>query len=431
MTTPDLDALLARLRTDDPGPARQDAPVAVDPADRLLLDEAAPWLVGVRPDEVAVVDDRYGALALGVALLTGSGGGAVGGGAGDGGVGRDGAGGAVRVHQDACTAEAALDANAARLGLDGAIAHRALGPHLLSGVRVVLLRLPRGLAALRDVAEHVARDADPGVVLLAGGRVKHMTPAMNDVLGESFGDVRATLARGKSRVLVARAPRVPDAGTGFTYPVTVDLADVGLTVAAYGAAFAGASLDLGTRFLLEQLGGAWGERPSPGGADDGPDDGPGDEVRGAGGGGPRDVVDLGCGTGLLATWAARRWPGAAVVAADRSDAAVRSAALTARANGVGDRVRTVRDDAGASLGDASADVVLLNPPFHEGAALRTDAAHRMFASARRVLRPGGELWCVWNAHLRYRPALERTVGPTTQVARDRRFTVTRSVRTTR
>jgi len=404
VTTPDLADLLDRLRTDDDGPRREDSPVAVDAADRLLLDEAAPWVAAAGPGAVAVVDDRYGALTLGVAALAhgADATAAVGAGATSG----PRADGVVRVHQDACTAQAALDANAAALGRAGAFAHHALGPGLLTGARVVVARLPRGLAALRDVAEHVAREAAPDVVLLAGGRVKHMTPAMNDVLGESFADVRASLGRGRSRVLVARSPRVPDAGTPFTYPVTADLPELGLTVAAYGAAFAGASLDLGTRFLLDRLDGA--------------------QV--LGGDGPRDVVDLGCGTGLLAAWAARRWPDARAVAADRSDAAVRSAALTARANGVDARVRTVRDDAGASLPDASADVVLLNPPFHEGAALRTDAAHAMFASAGRVLRPGGELWCVWNSHLRYRPALERAVGPTVQVARDRRFTVTRSAR---
>ncbi|WP_336728347.1 class I SAM-dependent methyltransferase [Cellulosimicrobium cellulans] len=410
MTTspPDLAALLARLRTDHTGPDREDAPVAVDPVDRLLLDllldEAAPRLAGAGPEAVAVVDDRYGALALGAALLTATASTEDGPASGDRPAAR------VRVHQDACTAEAALDANAAALGLAGAYARHGLGTGLLAGTRAVLLRLPRSLAALREVAEHVAREADPGVVLLAGGRVKHMTRAMNDVLGESFADVRASLARGKSRVLVASSPR-PARG-GFTYPVTADLPDVGLRVAAFGAAFAGAGLDLGTRFLLEQLGAAGPDGPAPGGS----------------GAGPLDVVDLGCGTGLLATWAARRWPEAKVVATDRSDAAVRSAALTARENEVGDRVRTVRDDAGATLADASADVVLLNPPFHDGAALRTDAAHRMFATAGRVLRPGGELWCVWNSHLRYRPALERAVGPTTQVARGPRFTVTRSTR---
>nr|WP_154799943.1 class I SAM-dependent methyltransferase [Cellulosimicrobium protaetiae] len=398
--------MLARLRTDDTGPDREDAPVAVDAADRLLLDEAAPWLADARPGDVAVVDDRYGALTLGTALMTSP---AT---PGDGPASGSGTTAAVRVHQDACTAESALDANTAALGLGGAFEHHALGPGLLAGARVVLLRLPRGLAPLRDVAEHVAREAAPDVVLLAGGRVKHMTHTMNDVLAESFEDVRASLARGKSRVLVASSPR--SARGPLTYPVTTDLPDVGLRVAAFGAAFAGAGLDLGTRLLLEQLGSAGG----PAGAS-------ASEVTVAG---PRDVVDLGCGTGLLAAWAARRWPDARVVAADRSDAAVRSAALTARENGVGDRVRTVRDDAGATLADESADVVLLNPPFHDGAALRTDTAHRMFATAGRVLRPGGELWCVWNSHLRYRPALERAVGPTTQVARTPRFTVTRSAR---
>jgi len=42
--------------------------------------------------------------------------------------------------------------------------------------------------------------------------------------------------------------------------------------------------------------------------------------------------------------------------------------------------------------------------------------------------PGGELWCVWNSHLRYRSLLERLVGPTRQVARNPKFTVTASTR---
>jgi 16S rRNA (guanine1207-N2)-methyltransferase len=35
---------------------------------------------------------------------------------------------------------------------------------------------------------------------------------------------------------------------------------------------------------------------------------------------------------------------------------------------------------------------------------------------------------VWNSHLQYRGALERLVGPTRQIARDRKFTVTVSTR---
>jgi 16S rRNA (guanine1207-N2)-methyltransferase len=35
---------------------------------------------------------------------------------------------------------------------------------------------------------------------------------------------------------------------------------------------------------------------------------------------------------------------------------------------------------------------------------------------------------VWNSHLAYRPALARLVGPTRQIDRNPRFTVTCSVR---
>jgi len=50
----------------------------------------------------------------------------------------------------------------------------------------------------------VAADADPVVTVLVGGRVKHMTHAMNDVLRGSFAEVTAGLGRQKSRVLTAR-----------------------------------------------------------------------------------------------------------------------------------------------------------------------------------------------------------------------------------
>ncbi|MGH8965336.1 MAG: methyltransferase, partial [Actinomycetes bacterium] len=54
--------------------------------------------------------------------------------------------------------------------------------------------------------------------------------------------------------------------------------------------------------------------------------------------------------------------------------------------------------------------------------------HRMFRAAGRALRPGGELWCVFNTARQYRPALTRSVGPTVQIAQNPKFTVTRSRR---
>ncbi len=392
----ELGAVLGSLVPWPDDGSRADGPVAVDATDRLLLDEARARLAAADRGDVVVLGDRFGALTLGALAL----------GAPD-----------VRVHTDALDAERALLANAEGTGHGRGrfSVHPALGPDVLAGARTVLLQLPKSLGELTEVAELVGRYAAEDVTLLAGGRVKHMTRTMNDVLAASFSHVRATLARGKSRALVATGPRPGRRDAPLTYPLTArltdrellaaaGLAEGGLDVVAHGAVFAGASLDHGTRFLLSTAD-RWPR------AD-----------------GVRDAVDLGSGTGLLAVVLARRYPDARVVATDRSAAAVASARATAAAAGVADRVTATRDDAGSDLPAASADVVLLNPPFHDRAAVRTDAAHRMFAAAGRVLRPGGELWCVFNTRLRHRPALERAVGPTEHVAQDPRFTVTRSVR---
>jgi 16S rRNA (guanine1207-N2)-methyltransferase len=117
-----------------------------------------------------------------------------------------------------------------------------------------------------------------------------------------------------------------------------------------------------------------------------------------------------------------------VTATDRSAAAAASARLTAEANDVADRVRVTQADGLEQLPDASERLVVLNPPFHSDAAVHTGIAAHLFADAARVLEPGGELWCVWNSHLRYRPLLERVVGETRQVARNTKFTVTASRR---
>jgi 16S rRNA (guanine1207-N2)-methyltransferase len=352
--------------------------VAVDATDRLLLDEAAAALALCGPGEVAVVDDAYGALTLGAVALHGA---------------RD-----VRVAQDLLVGERALARNAERTGLTGSYRSLPLGPELAADARLVLVQAPKALEALREIAETLAASAAPDVTVLAGGRVKHMTHAMNDVLRASFTDVSATLARQKSRVLVARGPRPGPS----SFPRSQEHADLGLTVRAHGAAFAGTKIDVGTRALLGPL-----ERMAPAAS---------------------TGLDLGCGTGVLAVALARSRPGLDVLAVDQSAAAVASATATAAVNGLADRIRVVRDDAADSVPDGSIDLVVCNAPFHVGAAVVTTAADRLFAAAGRVLRPGGELWTVYNSALRHKPTLTRLVGPTDVVDRTPKFTVTVSTR---
>ncbi|WP_062133975.1 class I SAM-dependent methyltransferase [Demequina aestuarii] len=352
--------------------------VAVDAADRLILDESASLRADADAGSIVVIGDAYGALTLGAAHAGATG---------------------IRAHLDALNGERALAANAERAGLEGSNRAFALDPDLVRGARVVLLRLPRSLDALSDIAGLIAAHADPEVVVVAGGRLKHMALSMNDVLSEFFGRLDVTRARQKSRVLVAREPH--DGRDPEPSAARID----GLEVRAFGGTFAGARLDIGTRLLLESL-----PPELKGGTLDDP------------------FIDLACGTGIVGAWLARRHPDAHVYACDQSAIAVKSAHATMLANGIEDRADVVRDDGLGARPPASASFIALNPPFHSGAAVTDVLAPRLFADAARVLRPGGQLWCVWNSALKYRPLLEKAVGPTHQVARNAKFTVTVSTR---
>lgn len=372
-----LDFALLRRHPDVEGHGLE----ASDAADRLILDESAPLVAGAGDGGVVVLDDAYGALALGAAAAGARG---------------------IRVHQDLVTGERALAANAERAGLADRVRSLPLGADLLRGARVVLLRLPRSLDRLDELAGLVAGYAASDVVVVAGGRIKHMSLAMNDVLGAWFERVDVSHARQKSRVLTARGPRAHRQPPAPGWPRGERHGDLGVTVVAHGGVFAGAGIDIGTRFLLEQLDDAVPDAAS--------------------------AVDLACGSGVVAAWLARSRPGLRVTATDRSAAAAASARETAALNGVADRVTVTQADALELLPDASEPLVVLNPPFHSDAALHTGIAAHLFDDTARVLAPGGELWCVWNSHLRYRPVLERAVGPTRQVARNPKFTVTASRR---
>ena len=335
----------------------------------------APTIDLSMPGALAIIGDRHGALTLGSLKLLGA--------------------AQPRVHQDPVLGERALALNAAATGFAGAYASLPLDRELLEGAKLVLIQLPRAIDALREIAWNIAAYADPAVVVLAGGRDKHMSLRMNEVLREHFDEVSAGRGWRKSRVLTGTGLRRPTSASPFPVWGRDRALDFGL--AAYGQTFGGPTLDHGSRLLLETLG------ASP--------------VAGA----PATVVDLGCGNGVLAVSAAKRWPGARVIATDQSAAAVGAARLTAAGAGVA--IELHRADALEAVGDGEADLILLNPPFHTGATVHAGVGHRLIRACMRALKPGGELRLVYNSHLQYRQLVQREIGETKQLARDKTFTV--------
>lgn len=283
---------------------------------------------------------------------------------------------------------------------------------------VVLARLPRAVRAVTDLGLALAAGADGRPLdVVTGGRVKHMTRAFNPALERAFDHVHATRGSGSARCLVARGPRSDAPRAALlegTATVPVGGSPRELSLRAIGDVFGGAAADPGSLLLLDALDAA-GTGAS--GSVDGSDPG------------PADVLDLGCGNGLLTAYLAARLPDAAVHGSDDDLDAVRSTRSTLVASGLArDGVTVGWDDGLAGHEPGSVDLVLLNPPFHDGPGIDPTLVQGLLDAASRVLRRGGQLWLVHNSHLRYRTEVERRVGPVVQRARDRRFTVLSATR---
>jgi len=139
--------------------------------------------------------------------------------------------------------------------------------------------------------------------------------------------------------------------------------------------------------------------------------------------GPADqVLDLGCGYGLLGIVAARLAPQGQAVLVDRSLLAVELARENVRLNGL-ENAAVLAGDGVAPVAGRSFDLVLCNPPFHAGRPADRRVGERLVAQGAAVLHPGGRLYVVCSEFLPYERVLRERLEQVAEVARRGGFKV--------
>ncbi len=98
-----------------------------------------------------------------------------------------------------------------------------------------------------------------------------------------------------------------------------------------------------------------------------------------------DILDLGCGWGVIGTCVARRWPETRVTMADVNLRALELSRENAKRNRA--EVRCLESDGMEAVKGERFDMVITNPPIRAG----KQVIYRMFADAAECLRPGGSL----------------------------------------
>ncbi|MEN8170629.1 MAG: methyltransferase [Pseudomonadota bacterium] len=265
---------------------------------------------------------------------------------------------------------------------------------------LILIKVPKTLALLEDELIRLAPLLTEKTQVIVAGMVKALPSSVWKMLERLWGPTTTSLAKKKAKLIFVK-PEHQDSVGESPYPVCYSLEGTTHRICNHANVFSRDSLDIGTRLFLQHL-----------------PENIGDKV----------VVDLGCGNGVVGLIAAERNPQARLHFVDESFMAVASARENFSHN-LGEE-RVVHFYVGDALSDfdkASADIILCNPPFHQGSTVGGQIARRMFQQSRQVLREGGELWVIGNRHLGYHKVLSKIFGNSEQIASNAKFVIMRAV----
>jgi 16S rRNA G1207 methylase RsmC len=255
--------------------------------------------------------------------------------------------------------------------------------------------LEQQLLALRQVAT-------PATRILAAGKAKDIHSSTLALFEKYLGQTRTSLARKKARLIHCTVDDTSATPLNNPFPTVWPLEGTDMLIHNHANVFSRTSLDIGARFMLDNL-----------------------PVHSA-----RKVIDLGCGNGVLGLALLARDAEVEVTFIDESHMAVASARLNVEHNlpDALPRARFMVNNCLDGVEVGSADRILCNPPFHQLQAITDHIAWQMFSDAHRVLPQGGELWIVGNRHLDYHNKLKRLFANAQVVASNSKFVILKAIK---
>lgn len=255
----------------------------------------------------------------------------------------------------------------------------------------VLIQIPKNMSYFEDILCRLTRHLHAQSQLVCGSMVKHLAPTSFELLQKYIGETTTSLAEKKARLVFARFEK---AAVTSPYPQSVKLDGFDIAFSNNSNLFSRDKLDIGSRFFLSHL-------PK---------------------GNFKTILDLGCANGVIGIKAKMLHPDAKITFSDESAMAIESA-QTNYQHHFKDEAHYIWTNCFEGQAKGTMDLVLCNPPFHQGTTVGDFIAQQMFLDAFDALKVGGFLRVIGNTHLGYQVRLKKLFGAATIVATNQKFLI--------
>ena len=258
----------------------------------------------------------------------------------------------------------------------------------------VFIRLPKTLDFLRYFLAKIRPFLHDDSQLVIAAMVKSLPTTTWKLVEEILGETNTSLAKKKARLIFVKPQKYKD---HTNFPTQFIQENTKNIIYNHANVFSKQSLDIGTRYLLQNL--------------------PAFENI-------QNIIDLGCGNGIVGLNLAHKYPGAKVIFTDESYMAVASAKLTVTKNT--DSIHQhqfIVNNCLDGFEASSVDLIVCNPPFHQSHSIGLHIALQMFQQSYKTLKTQGRFIVIANRHLPYYSHLKRIFGRVYNLASNNKFSI--------
>jgi 23S rRNA (guanine1835-N2)-methyltransferase len=267
---------------------------------------------------------------------------------------------------------------------------------------IILYKIPKSKSLLVEQLIKIKNSVSPQTLFIAADKAKEIHSSTLKLFEKYLGVTTTSLAVKKARLVFCQldSETILPSPQQSPYPTLWSMHNKSLNrdfiISNHANVYSREKLDIGGRYFIENL--------------------PKIKTNG-------QVIDLGCGNGVIGLSVLASEPSAQVQFFDESHMAITSAKENINTNlpELVNQCQFHLNDCLTGVDSNSVDLILCNPPFHQQNATTDHIAWQMFKDSHRVLKKGGELRIIGNRQLAYHIKLKRIFGNEKLIASNDKF----------